>query len=56
MTEYLGCEILRDREVKAAKILQSGYAERVLKFFAYDQGISYYMEVPFLGSLRNKAE
>ena len=33
VTEYLGCEIIRDREAKTAKILQSGYAERVLKTF-----------------------
>ena len=33
VTEYLGCEIIRDREAKTAKIVQSGYAERVLKTF-----------------------
>lgn len=33
MTEYLGCEIIRDREAKTAKIVQAGYAERVLKTF-----------------------
>jgi hypothetical protein len=33
VTEYLGCEIIRDREARTAKIVQSGYAERVLKTF-----------------------
>jgi hypothetical protein len=33
VTEYLGCELIRDREAKLAKIVQSGYAERVLKCF-----------------------
>ena len=33
VTEYLGCEIIRDRGTRTAKILQSGYAERVLKTF-----------------------
>jgi hypothetical protein len=31
VTEYLGCEIIRDRAARTAKIVQSGYAERVLK-------------------------
>ena len=31
VTEYWRCEIIRDREAKTAKIVQSGYAERVLK-------------------------
>jgi hypothetical protein len=31
VTEYFGCEIIRDREAKAAKIVQSGYAVRALK-------------------------
>ena len=30
---YLGYEIIRDREAKTAKIVQSGYVERVLKTF-----------------------
>ncbi len=33
VTEYLGCEIIRDREDRTAKIVESGYAERVLKTF-----------------------
>ena len=33
VTEYLGCEIIRDREARTARIVQSGYAERVLKTF-----------------------
>ncbi len=33
VTEYLGCEIIRDRKARTAKIVQSGYAERVLKTF-----------------------
>ena len=33
VTEYLGCEIIRDREAKTAKIVQAGYSERVLKTF-----------------------
>ena len=31
VTEYLGCELIRDRSTKTAKIVQKGYAERVLK-------------------------
>jgi hypothetical protein len=33
VTEYLGCELIRDRSVKSATIVQKGYAERVLKTF-----------------------
>jgi hypothetical protein len=33
VTEYLGCELIRDRSTKTAKIVQKGYAERVLKTF-----------------------
>ncbi len=33
VTKYLGCETLRDRETETAKIVQSGYAECVLKTF-----------------------
>jgi hypothetical protein len=33
VTEYLGCELIRDRSAKTAKIVQKGYAERVLKTF-----------------------
>jgi hypothetical protein len=33
VTEYLGCEVIRDRSAKTAKIVQKGYAERVLKTF-----------------------
>jgi hypothetical protein len=32
-TEYLGCELIRDRLAKTATIVQKGYAERVLKTF-----------------------
>jgi hypothetical protein len=35
--EYRGCDLIRDRSVKTAKIFQKGYAERVLKTF----GMSY---------------
>ena len=31
VTEYLGCELIRDHSAKTAKINQKGYAERVLK-------------------------
>jgi hypothetical protein len=33
VTEYLGCELIRDRSAKTAKIVQKGYAERVFKTF-----------------------
>jgi hypothetical protein len=33
VTEYLGCELIRDRSAKTATIVQKGYAERVLKTF-----------------------
>ena len=33
VTEYLGCELISDRSAKTAKIVQKGYAERVLKTF-----------------------
>jgi hypothetical protein len=33
VTEYLGCEIIRDREDKTEKIVQSGYVECVLENF-----------------------
>jgi hypothetical protein len=33
VTEYLGCELIRDRSAKTAKIVQKVYAERVLKTF-----------------------
>jgi hypothetical protein len=33
VTEYLGCELIRDRSAKSATIVQKGYAERVLKTF-----------------------
>jgi hypothetical protein len=33
VTEYLGCEIIRDREGRTSKIVESGYTECVLKTF-----------------------
>ena len=30
VTEYLGCDIIRNREAKTAKIFQAAYTERVL--------------------------
>ena len=33
VTEYLGCELIRNRSAKTAKVVQRGYAERVLKTF-----------------------
>jgi hypothetical protein len=33
VTDYLGCELIRDRSAKTAKIVQKGYTERVLKTF-----------------------
>jgi hypothetical protein len=33
VTEYLGCEIIRNRETRTTKVVQPGYAERVLKTF-----------------------
>ena len=31
--EYLGCEVIRDREARTGKMVQAGYAERVLRTF-----------------------
>ena len=33
VTEYLGCELIRDRPAKTVKIVQKGYTERVSKTF-----------------------
>ena len=33
VTEYLGCELIRNRSAKTAKLVQRGYAERVSKTF-----------------------
>jgi hypothetical protein len=32
-TEYLGCELIRNRSAKTAKLVQRGYAERVSRTF-----------------------
>ena len=31
--QYLGCELIRDRKARTAKLVESGYVERVLKTF-----------------------
>jgi hypothetical protein len=31
--EYLGCEVIRDRTARTGKLVQAGYAERVLRTF-----------------------
>ena len=31
--EYLGCEVIRDRAARTGKVVQAGYAERVLRTF-----------------------
>ena len=31
--EYLGCEVIRDRAARTGKMVQAGYAERVLRTF-----------------------
>ena len=31
--EYLGCEVIRDRAARTGKLVQAGYAERVLRTF-----------------------
>ena len=31
--EYLGCEVIRDRKARTGKLVQAGYAERVLRTF-----------------------
>jgi hypothetical protein len=31
--EYLGCEVIRDRAARTGKMVQGGYAERVLRTF-----------------------
>ena len=33
VTEYLGCELIRNRSAKTAKLVQRGYDERVLRNF-----------------------
>ena len=33
VTQYLGCELIRDRQENSAELVQAGYAERVLKTF-----------------------
>ena len=32
-TEYLGCELVRDRKACKGQLIQAGYAERVLRIF-----------------------
>ena len=31
VTEYLGCELVRDRKDRTGQLIQAGYAERVLR-------------------------
>ena len=31
VTEYLGCELVRDRKARTGQLIQAGYAERVLR-------------------------
>ena len=33
VTEYLGCELVRDRKNRTGHLVQAGYAERVLRAF-----------------------
>ena len=33
VTEYLGCQLVRDRKARTGSLVQSGYAERVLRTF-----------------------
>jgi len=33
VTEYLGCELIRDRKARTGQLIQAGYAERVLRVF-----------------------
>ena len=33
VTEYLGCELVRDRKTRTRHLVQAGYAERVLRAF-----------------------
>jgi hypothetical protein len=33
VTEYLGCELVRDRKTRTGQLIQAGYAERVLRVF-----------------------
>ncbi len=33
VTQYLGCEVIRDRTARTAKLVQAGYAEHVLRTF-----------------------
>jgi hypothetical protein len=38
--EYLGCEVIRDRSAKSGKMVQAGYAERVLGCVLLECGIA----------------
>ncbi len=31
VTEYLGCELVKDRKARTGQLIQAGYAERVLR-------------------------
>ena len=33
VTEYLGCELVRDRKARTGQLIQVGYVERVLRVF-----------------------
>jgi len=33
VTEYLACELVRDRKARTGQLIQAGYAERVLRVF-----------------------
>ena len=35
VTQYLGCELIRDREAKTAKLVQARYAERYARSVMY---------------------
>ncbi len=49
VTQYLGCEVIRDRTARTAKLVEAGYAERVLRTFGISSStLSEYFWMPFL--------
>ena len=50
VTEYLGCELVRDRQTCTGHLVQAGYAERVLRVF--DMRESYPVATPLDPNVR----
>ena len=52
VTEYLGCELERDRKARTGQLIQAGYAERVLRVFNMWEQPSCYAYGPQRASLQ----